>query len=153
MREWNERDKDHFPFTLDIVKSIQEIRFVAPVTFFVGENGSGKSTLMESIACAAETITVGSESVKTDKTLAEIRKLSQYLRLSWKKRARRGFFLRAEDFFGYAKSMRQAQEDVAFAAINLSFRAKTDDRARISIHHRHPFAHSTGVSASRHSSL
>ncbi|GAB4539880.1 MAG: AAA family ATPase [Anaerolineales bacterium] len=112
MREWNERDKDHFPFTLDIIKSIQEIRFTAPVTFFVGENGSGKSTVMESIACAAESITVGSESVKTDKTLAEVRRLSQYIRLSWSKRTRRGFFLRAEDFFGYAKSMRQAQEDL-----------------------------------------
>ena len=77
----------------------------------LGLNGSGKSTILETIACAVEAITVGSESVKTDKSLAPFRKLAQYFRLSWVKRTRKGFFLRAEDFFGYAKSMRQTKEE------------------------------------------
>ncbi|MFN8385486.1 MAG: AAA family ATPase [Anaerolineales bacterium] len=111
MREFNSHDKDSFPFTLEIVKSLREIQFASPVTFFVGENGSGKSTVLETIACAAESITVGSESVRTDKSLAPLRKLAQYFRLSWTKRTRKGFFLRAEDFFGYAKSMRQTKEE------------------------------------------
>ena len=102
---------DSFPFTLEIVKSLREIQFTSAVTFFVGENGSGKSTILETIACAAESITVGSESVRTDKSLAPLRKLAQYFRLSWTKRTRKGFFLRAEDFFGYAKSMRQTKEE------------------------------------------
>lgn len=112
IREWNESETDNFPFTLEIVKSLKEIRFTSPVTFFVGENGSGKSTVMESIACAVGSITVGSESVKTDKTLADVRRLAQYFRLSWTKRTHKGFFLRAEDFFGYAKSMKHTQEDL-----------------------------------------
>ena len=111
VREFNSQEKDSFPFTLEIVKSLREIRFTSAVTFFVGENGSGKSTILETIACAAESITVGSESVRTDKSLAPLRKLAQYFRLAWTKRARKGFFLRAEDFFGYAKQMRQTQED------------------------------------------
>ncbi len=111
VREFNSHDKDSFPFTLEIVKSLREIQFTSPVTFFVGENGSGKSTVLETIACAAESITVGSESVRTDKSLAPLRKLAQYFRLAWTKRTRRGFFLRAEDFFGYAKSMRQTKEE------------------------------------------
>ncbi|MBE7534843.1 MAG: AAA family ATPase [Anaerolineales bacterium] len=111
VREFGSRDKDAFPFTLEIVKSLREIRFISPVTFFVGENGSGKSTILETIACAAESITVGSESVRTDKSLAPLRKLAQYFRLAWTKRTRKGFFLRAEDFFGYAKSMRQTKEE------------------------------------------
>jgi len=111
VREFNSHDKDSFPFTLEIVKSLREIQFTSPVTFFVGENGSGKSTVLETIACAAESITVGSESVRTDKSLAPLRKLAQYFRLAWTKRARKGFFLRAEDFFGYAKSMRQTKEE------------------------------------------
>ncbi len=111
IREFNSHDKDSFPFTLEIVKSLREIQFTSPVTFFVGENGSGKSTVLETIACAAESITVGSESVRTDKSLAPLRKLAQYFRLSWTKRTRKGFFLRAEDFFGYAKSMRQTKEE------------------------------------------
>src|SRR4030095_1791530 len=111
VREFNLQDKDVFPFNLEIVRSLREIEFAAPVTFFVGENGSGKSTMLESIACAVESITVGSESVRTDKSLAPLRKLAHYFRLVWNKRTRKGFFLRAEDFFGYAKSMRQTKEE------------------------------------------
>src|SRR4026207_134100 len=112
VREFNVQEKDSFPFDLEIVKSLREIQFTSPVTFFVGENGSGKSTILEAIACAVESITVGSESVRTDKSLAPIRKLAHYFRLAWNKRTRKGFFLRAEDFFGYAKSMRQTREEL-----------------------------------------
>jgi predicted ATPase len=112
VRAFNPQDQGSFPFTLEIVKSLRGLEFNSPVTFLVGENGSGKSTVLEAIACAVESITVGSESVKTDKSLAPIRKLAQYFRLSWTKRTRKGFFLRAEDFFGYAKSMRQTREEL-----------------------------------------
>ncbi|MFN3492668.1 MAG: AAA family ATPase, partial [Anaerolineales bacterium] len=74
LRPFLESDVNDFPFTVPIIRSLQEIKFTSPVTFFVGENGSGKSTVIEALACAVESITVGSESVKTDKTLAPIRK-------------------------------------------------------------------------------
>jgi predicted ATPase len=112
VREFNSLDKESFPFNLEIIRSIREMEFRAPITFFVGENGSGKSTVLESIACAVESITVGSESVRTDKSLEPIRKLARYFRLAWNKRTHKGFFLRAEDFFGYAKSMRQTKEEI-----------------------------------------
>ena len=112
VREFNSQDQDVFPFTLEIVKSLRALEFNSPVTFLVGENGSGKSTVLETIACAVESITVGSESVRTDKSLAPLRKLAQYFRIAWTKRTRKGFFLRAEDFFGYAKSMRQTREEL-----------------------------------------
>src|SRR5512134_2074134 len=86
VREFNSHDKDVFPFTLEIVKSLRALEFTSPVTFLVGENGSGKSTVLETVACAVESITVGSESVRTDKSLAPIRKFAQYFRLSWMKR-------------------------------------------------------------------
>lgn len=109
-----EQEVNSFPFNVPVMRGLEEIQFTAPVTFFVGENGSGKSTLLEAIACAVGSITVGSESVKTDKSLAEVRKFAQQMRLSWGKRTHKGFFLRAEDFFGYAKSlsaMRHELED------------------------------------------
>jgi len=112
VREFSAQEQEAFPFSLDIIKNLREMQFASSVTFFVGENGSGKSTILESIACAVESITVGSESVKTDKALAPIRRLAQYFRLAWTKRTRKGFFLRAEDFFGYAKSMRQTREEL-----------------------------------------
>jgi predicted ATPase len=112
VREFSPQDRETFPFHLEIIRSLRGLEFDSPVTFLVGENGSGKSTVLEAIACAVESITVGSESVRTDNTLAPIRKLAQYFKLAWAKRTRKGFFLRAEDFFGYAKSMRQTREEL-----------------------------------------
>lgn len=93
------------PFDVPVVRSLGELTFDAPVTFFVGENGSGKSTLLEAIACAAGTIAVGSAGVDDDDSLQAARALSRHLKLVWNARTHRGFFLRAEDFFGYAKRM------------------------------------------------
>jgi predicted ATPase len=127
VREYHTRDIDLFPFNLGVVKSLQGMDFTSPVTFFVGENGSGKSTILETLACAVESITVGSESVKTDKSLEALRKLAQYFRLSWSKRTRKGFFLRAEDFFGYAKSMRQTQDELRdeLNAVDLDYKGRS----------------------------
>jgi predicted ATPase len=101
-----------FPFTLPILQALDEMKFSAPVTLFVGENGTGKSSLLEAIACAAEMVTVGSESVKTDKSLIYARELAKYLRLAWTKRTKRGFFLRTEDFFGYAKRQNELRAEM-----------------------------------------
>ncbi len=112
VRDWDDSENSQFPFSLAIIRSLKSINFDSPVTFFVGENGSGKSTVLEALACAIGSITVGSESVKTDPSLTSIRRLSQYFRLSWSKRTHKGFFLRAEDFFGYAKTIRQTQQQL-----------------------------------------
>jgi predicted ATPase len=101
-----------FPFSVPVVQSLTRIEFNTSVTFFVGENGSGKSTILEAIACAARSITVGSDNVETDRTLGDIRRLADSLRLTWSKKTRKGFFMRAEDFFGYAKRMAQVREEM-----------------------------------------
>ncbi len=112
VRTWDEQENSDFPFSLELVRSLRELVFESPVTFFVGENGSGKSTVMEALACAIGSITVGTESVKTDDSLAAVRKLSGYFQLAWSKRTHRGFFLRAEDFFGYVKNQRKTREEL-----------------------------------------
>jgi predicted ATPase len=55
---------------------------------------------------------VGSESVDRDATLQSQRALARALKLVWKRRTRRGFFLRAEDFFGFAKSLSKLRADL-----------------------------------------
>jgi predicted ATPase len=101
-----------FPFTVPAIRSLESLDVASAVTFFVGENGSGKSTLLEGIAAAARLPAVGSADVPRDDTLAAQRRLGKALRLSWIKKATRGFFLRAEDFFGFTK--RLAQERAGF---------------------------------------
>lgn len=103
-----------FPFTVPAIGSLAPLDLAAPVTLFVGENGSGKSTLLEGIAAAARLPSVGADEVATDRTLAAQRRLGDVLRLTWSKRTHRGFFLRAEDFFGFQR--RLATDRVAFEA-------------------------------------
>jgi predicted ATPase len=92
------------------MKSFTTLEFTSPVTFLVGENGSGKSTFLEAIASAAGSIAVGSEDLEADKTLASVKRLASKLKLAWHKRTRKGFFLRAEDYFGYAKRLARIRE-------------------------------------------
>ena len=96
-------DPTRFPFSVPAIRALDTLRVDSPVTFFVGENGSGKSTLLEGIAMAARLPAVGSADLDTDATLGAQRELGNALRLVWSRRTSRGFFLRAEDFFGFAK--------------------------------------------------
>jgi len=101
-----------FPFTVPFVETLERLEFTAPITFLVGENGCGKSTLLEALACAVGSITVGSESAGHDRTLDSVRPLGDAFKLTWSSRTRRGFFMRAEDFFGYARKMAQMRQEL-----------------------------------------
>jgi len=104
-------ESDGFPFNVPAIATLPRMDLVAPVTFFAGENGSGKSTLLEAIAVAANLPTVGSDAVSNDVTLASQRKLAKHLKLTWHARTPRGFFLRAEDFFGFAKRLSEMRSE------------------------------------------
>ncbi|MCZ7672683.1 MAG: AAA family ATPase [Chloroflexi bacterium] len=67
--------------------------------------------MLEALACAIGSITVGSESVKTDPSLTAVRSFADQLKLSWQKRTHKGFFMRAEDFFGYTRRLSQMQQE------------------------------------------
>ena len=103
---------DTFPFTVPAIRTLPVLDLSAPVTFFVGENGSGKSTLLEGIAAGAGLPSVGSDDVDRDATLAAQRRLARALRFSWAQRTSRGFFLRAEDFFGYTKRLARERSEL-----------------------------------------
>ena len=104
-------DSEAFPFSVPAIRALPVLSFDAPVTFFVGENGSGKSTLLEAIALAAKLPTVGSVAATDDATLQAQRTLANALKLVWSHRAQRGFFLRAEDFFGFTKQLARMRAD------------------------------------------
>ena len=94
-------ERDAFPFAIPALRGLREMSFPGPVTFFAGENGSGKSTLLEAIALATNLPTVGSREIGMDASLASQRKLARGLTGVWNRKMHRGFFLRAEDFFGF----------------------------------------------------
>jgi predicted ATPase len=96
-----------FPFSVPAIATLERLELSRPVTLFVGENGSGKSTLLEALAIVANLPAVGASRLASDPTLAAQRRLADHLRLSWTVRTHRGFFLRAEDFFGFQKRLAQ----------------------------------------------
>ena len=93
--------------------------FAKPVTILVGENGTGKSTLLESLAAAIGSITVGNESVLTDTTLSHARELAKQIILQWNIKTKKGFFLRAEDFFNFTRKIALMQQELKEDIIKL----------------------------------
>ena len=124
----NASDRGRFPFTVPVIRSLGTVDLSSPVTFFVGENGSGKSTLLEALALAAQLPTVGTEEVARDPLLESQRRLADALRLTWKSRTRRGFFLRAEDFFGFQRRLvrDRADYEAGLVEIDREFEDRSD---------------------------
>ncbi|MEM6806642.1 MAG: AAA family ATPase [Bacteroidota bacterium] len=108
MKEHEERG---FPFDLPLIRDFEQLDFSNPVSFFIGENGSGKSTLIEGMAAGIGLPAIGSADVGEDPSLKYARSLGNKIRFRWKNKTRRGFFLRAEDFFGFTKRLNQLQTD------------------------------------------
>lgn len=118
--------RDDFPFSLPFVPSISNRSIDQNILFFVGENGSGKSTLLESIALASNRINIGGTELEKDGTLAPIKPLSNSLRLGWNSQSHKGFFLRAEDFFGFV----HRNQNLVKEFDGLIDRFRDDDRVR-----------------------
>lgn len=96
---------EDFPFGVPSIATLDRIELDAPVTLLVGENGTGKSTFLEALAIATQLPAVGSARPSSDATLEPQRRLARQLKLTWTGRTHRGFFFRAEDFFGFQKQL------------------------------------------------
>lgn len=100
-------DFTQYPFCLEIIKKIKKLKFPNQVTFLVGENGSGKSTILETIAFKAGFGAEGgskniSFQTSEEKNYAGIKKLADYITLSWRNKPHNGYFFRAESFYNIA---------------------------------------------------
>ena len=98
---------NHYPFSLSIVKNLNEIDFPTSVTFFIGENGTGKSTILEAIAYdAGFGLEGGSKNIHfqtaTEQTTSGTKQLADCFTLSWRQKPKNGYFFRAESFFNVA---------------------------------------------------
>jgi predicted ATPase len=121
-------DRAGFPFSVPVVAGLDRIELATAVTFFVGENGSGKSTLLEAVALAAGLPFVGSEDGSRDGSLRPQRDLASVLSLGWTRRTHRGFFLRAEDFFGFQRRLARERVELTqrLTEIDVEYRDRSD---------------------------
>jgi predicted ATPase len=110
------RDKvnsfESYPFSLAAIRHLEALPLHPRVTFIVGENGSGKSTLLEAIAVAWGFNPEGGTKNFRFQTRGSHSPLHECIRLvKTVKRARDGFFLRAESFFNLATEIERLDEE------------------------------------------
>jgi predicted ATPase len=108
-------DGADFPFTLPFVRNL-DVRFTAPVTFFVGENGSGKSTLIEAIAecCRLPVSGGGRNEIGSGHGPQARSELAPALRAAFHRQPRDGYFFRAEFQAHFASLLEQRRDDPEF---------------------------------------
>lgn len=107
-------DRESFPFSLSVLQGFQQLEFHPKVTFLVGENGAGKSTLIEALAVAWGFNAEGGTKNFNFATAAAHSELHKYLKLvKSPRRAKDGFFLRAESYFNVASAIDQSDADPA----------------------------------------
>jgi len=91
-----------YPYSLPAIQGLDGLSFSA-VTYFVGENGSGKSTILEALAIVMGFNPEGGTRNFSFSTRASESDLHKVLRpVRSERRAKTGFFLRAESFFNVA---------------------------------------------------
>jgi len=103
-----------FPYSLPALRNLHSLELHPRVTFVVGENGSGKSTLLEAIAIAAGFNAEGGTKNFRFHTRRSHSSLHEHLTLvKSARRARDGFFLRAESFFNVATEIEHLDQEPA----------------------------------------
>ena len=105
-------DPSRFPFSIPAFQSLDQLHFDKAITVFVGENGSGKSTLLKALALKINLPAIGSLELELDETLNNFRSFSDGIKSQWKNKAYRGFFFRAEDYFGFVKRLRSIDQEL-----------------------------------------
>lgn len=80
--KYNKEDvpnKDVYPFNIEAIRNMDEIKINKPVAFFVGENGVGKSTIIEALAINLKLNPEGGSQHIDFKTVNTHSSLSNYL--------------------------------------------------------------------------
>lgn len=111
--DWDQVKEDDYIRELDSLKDLNSLNFDSPITFFVGENGSGKSTLLEAIAIAYGFNPEGGTRNYNFSTYDSHSNLSEAICLiKGYKKAKWGYFLRAESFYNVASMEEEINETV-----------------------------------------
>lgn len=113
-------DPDIYPFNLPVVRSLHELVFHPKVTFVVGENGAGKSTLIEALAVAWGFNAEGGSKNLNFGTRSSHSVLHDFVRpVRSAKRARDGFFLRAESHFNVSTQIDELGVVASYGGVSL----------------------------------
>lgn len=101
--DWDRIDRNDYIRDIPAIRTLKELEFDSGITFFTGENGTGKSTLLEAMAVAAGFNPEGGTRNYSFSTYDDYSSLHDATTLiRGIRKARSGYFLRAESFFNVA---------------------------------------------------
>ena len=112
---------DKYPFNIPVVKNFNELKFKAPVTFFIGENGVGKSTFIEAIAVNLNLPKEGGTQNFMYETNDTTSNLSDYMKVRMDNKPKTEFFLRAESFYNFSTEVERLIKEDDFHSLNKSY--------------------------------
>lgn len=112
---------DKYPFNIPVVKNFNELKFKAPVTFFIGENGVGKSTFIEAIAVNLNLPKEGGTQNFMYETNDTTSNLSDYIKVRMDNKPKTEFFLRAESFYNFSTEVERLIKEDDFHSLNKSY--------------------------------
>lgn len=112
---------DKYPFNIPVVKNFNELKFKAPVTFFIGENGVGKSTFIEAIAVNLNLPKEGGTQNFMYETNDTTSNLSDYMKVRMDNKPKTKFFLRAESFYNFSTEVERLIKEDDFHSLNKSY--------------------------------
>jgi len=118
---------DEYPFNIPSINNTEELDLENKITVFVGENGSGKSTLLKAIAYYNNSINVSKDSIDSS-YYDSIKKLSRFMKITYTKKTRKGFFFSGEDFITYINNLKLMKNNLEKDVIEVSeeFKNKSD---------------------------
>ncbi len=96
-------DNNQYPFSLPLFNLTDELSFVSPVTFFVGENGTGKSTLLEAMALSCNIHIWRRDESATLQTNEYERQLYRFITVHWVNGTVPGAFFGSETFYDFRR--------------------------------------------------
>ena len=110
--DWTMIGADSYLRKIEALKDLKTLNFNSNVTFFVGENGSGKSTLLEAMAIASGFNPEGGTKNYSFSTYDSHSELYDAIRVvRGSRKARWGYFLRAESFYNVATMEERYADD------------------------------------------
>lgn len=109
--DWDQVERDSYLRSIPALRRTETLEFGSSVTVLVGENGTGKSTLLEAIAVAYGFNLEGGPASYRFSTYDDVSGLSRAIQLArgWR-RARTGYFFRAESFFNLASKAEEYRQ-------------------------------------------
>ena len=110
--DWTMIDAGSYLREIEALKGLKTLEFNSNVTFFVGENGSGKSTILEAMAIACGFNPEGGTKNYSFSTYDSHSELCDAMRIvRGSRKARWGYFLRAESFYNVATMEERYADD------------------------------------------